>query len=314
METEIRDKECEFVRKAWKNFYTHKYKNLWLNRFRLEGMTPQQELFIKNRYWNGEKLGCFKAVKLNESFLGGLPPDAQKTLTTGNATAGFAPVAIVNYSQYDAPTTCNLINERGSPYIPQGLKVIGKDVVVLRGLADEYPFSSLVKRLIEAIVNEEMKMRKNGKLSVGGAGLEVGADCPTRAEELAKKMMSDEAVCAFNGSETAQIHPFNGGQLYQVDKIRTEKEAREAELKCLLGLDSVATEKKERLITSEADSKKTECALSKDVFMNPLRKWFAEIKEVLGYEFTLVDPYEEKDDGSPEGEEGEDDDEDTDAE
>ena len=101
---------------------------------------------------------------------------------------------------------------------------------------------------------------------------------------------------------------------YQVDKIRTEKEAREAELKCLLGLDSVATEKKERLITSEADSKKTECALSKDVFMNPLRKWFAEIKDVLGYEFTLVDPYEEKDDDSPEGEEGEDDDENTDLE
>lgn len=293
MPTEIKDKLAPIYRAKWSKFYNDKYLNLWLNRFEIKGVTPQQELFIKKRFWLGETLACYSSIDLGKSFLGGLPPEAQKTLTEGNATIGFAPFSIVNYTQYDYPSTGILINERGAPYIPKGEQVIGRDVVITLGLFSGASFGEMVKTLLKSIVDTEMRMRKNMLLSTGTAGLEVGLECPTRAEELAKKIMSDDAVCAVEGSETTQIHPFNGGQMYNVDKIRIEKEAREAELKCLLGLDSVATEKKERLITSEADSKKTECTLSKDMFMNPLRQWFSEIEEVLGYHLALIDPYEE---------------------
>lgn len=293
MGTEIKDKLAPIYRTKWAKFYNDKYYNLWLNRFEIKGVTPQQELYIKKRFWTGQTLGCFSAIDLGKSFLGGLPPKAQKLLTEGNASIGFAPFAITNYSGYDYPATGLLINERGTPYIPQGKMIVGKNVVITLGLYSGASFGEMVKTLVKSIVDCEMRMRKNMLLSTGTAGLEVGLECPTRAEELAKKIMSDDAVCAVEGSETTQIHPFNGGQMYNVDKIRIEKEAREAELKCLLGLDSVATEKKERLITSEADSKKTECTLSKDMFMNPLRQWFSEIEEVLGYHLALIDPYEE---------------------
>lgn len=294
MASTIKDKGASEWRSKWKTFYRNKYEALWLERFRIKGVTPQQELYIKRRFWNGEKLACYKAVNLSESFLGGLPPEAQKTLTEGNATAGFAPFAVSSYSQYDAPITGTIVNDKGAPYIPQGSQVVGRDVVLLNGIANEAQFSTLVKTLLDAIVNVEMQARKNGILATSSGGVEVGADCPTRAEELSRKFMSDDAVVAIEGGETAQLRGFSANVPYLVDKYRIEKEARESELKCLLGLDSVATEKKERLITKEAESKEIECCLSADVFLNPLKRWFAEIEKVLGYHFEIEDPFERK--------------------
>ena len=115
--------------------------------------------------------------------------------------------------------------------------------------------------------------------------------------------MSDEIVSFIESDETKTLSPFNLAFQWNVDKIRIEKEAREAELRCLLGLDSVATEKKERLIKDEANSLSEMCEISKDCFLNPLKEFLDEIKEVLGFDISIEDPYERKeseDDGRTE--------------
>lgn len=300
--TIISDKEAYVLRRKWTDFYNRKYYNLWIQRFSVKGVTKQQELYIKRMFWTGTLLGAFKALSLDKSFLGGLPPKAQEALTD-NVAIGFAPFVTSQFSQYDYPAVGLLVNVRASPYIPKGNMIVGKDVVITRTLDDGSSFGSLVSSLINNIVDLEMSMRKNRLLAVGSCGVEVGADSPTRANELAKKILSDEAICAFEGGETRQIAPFSGGAQYLVDKLRTEKESRESELKTLLGIDTLATEKKERLVKKEAESREAETEVSKAIYMKPLKAWFKEIGDVLGFKLELVDNFKTKNVSDEKGEE-----------
>lgn len=296
------DNNAKYERTRWRDYYYQRYYNLWLSRVEIEGLTKQQRLWLLRHLWSGDCVCAFKIIDPSASFLGGLPPNAQKALG-GNVLLGFAPFAPNTYSMYDYPATGLCVQMKGAPYIPTGNMVVGKDVVITYGLFSET--SSLKKmalRLIDSIVDCEMNLRKNAIKVGAGTGIEVSANNPQRADELARKMMSDEAVTAVGGGDTKGINPFNDGTQYYIDKWRAEKEARENELRCLLAFDSIAMEKKERLITAEAKSTKSVCDASKACFYKPIDEFFKEIKEVLGFTVTVKDPYDEKEEEVPEDE------------
>lgn len=290
---EIQDRTANRDRKYWTRYYTSRYLNLWLNRLEFEGLTKQQRLWLLKAIWNGTPVCAFKGINLEQSFLDALPEEAQNKLG-GNVGLCFAPFAPQGYSMYDYETTGIVVNNRGVPYIPTSLQKVGKDIVVLHGLSDDSSLGAMAKTLILAIVDCEMASRKNRMLVFTNTGIEVNPDCPLNADELARKMLSDEAIALVKGGDTRSLTPFNAGTPYLIDKARIEKEARENELRCLLGLDSIATEKKERLLVDEANATQLVCTVSKDCFMNPLKEFFEEIKEVLGYDIKVIDPYEQK--------------------
>lgn len=288
------DNDAKTERARWTSYYYQRYYNLWLNRVEIEGLTKQQRLWLLRHIWVGDCVCAFKILNPSSSFLGGLSPEAQKALD-GNTLLGFAPFAPNTYSMYDYPATGLCVQYKGAPYIPQGNMVVGKDVVITYGLFSETSsLKKMANRLIDSIVDCEMNLRKNAIKVGAGTGIEIASDNPQRASELARKMMSDEAVTAVAGGDTRGITPYNDGTGFYIDKWRAEKEARENELRCLLGIDSVAMEKKERLITAEAESTKSVCDVSKACFFNPMMEFFKEIKDVLGFDVTISDPYDIK--------------------
>lgn len=283
-------KACIYERSKWKAFYEDKYRELFLNRWQFEGLTKQQRLYILKKVWFGDSNLCaFSIINEKESFMGALPPEDLRILGE-NVGLGFAPFAPSTYSIYDYPSTGLIINERGAPYIPGGSQKVGRDVILLENCT----IGKSAHRLIEQLVNLEMKMRKNLALSSAGAGIEVSPECPCQSKDINEKMLGDEIAPSIGGGDTKSVQPFNLGVPYLVDKIRIEKEARENELKCLLGLDSITTEKKERLITSEAESNDAICDVSKRAFFEPMKSWFEEIEKVLGFKLSIIEPLEKK--------------------
>lgn len=297
------DKGAKKARKGWENYYSQKYLNIWLNRFKINGLTKPQRLWLLKKLWfESGPICAFKAIDLDKSYLSALPEKQQLELG-GNVGLGLASFGESNYNMYSYASTGYIINEMGVPYVPKGLKKVGSDIVIMYPTYSGKGLYSFAEPIIKALVDCEMEMRKGAKLATSGAGIEVSPNCPQRADELARKVMSDEIVSFIESDETKTLSPFNLAFQWNVDKVRIEKEAREAELRCLLGLESVATEKKERLIKDEANSLSEMCEISKDCFLNPLKDFVSEIKEVLGFDISIEDPYERKeseDDGRPE--------------
>ena len=282
-------KESEIARRKWTKYYRDKYRSLFINRWEINGLSKEQRIYILKKIWYGESNLCaFSIINEKESFMGALPPE-ELAILGENFGLGFAPFAPSTYSIYDYPSTGLIVNERGAPYIPSGSQKVGKGVVLLENCT----LGTSAQRLIDELVNLEMKSRKNLALASAGAGIEVSPECPSGAKDINEKMLGDEIAPAIKGGDTASARPFNMGVPYLVDKIRMEKEARENELKCLLGLDSITTEKKERLITSEAESNSSICDVSKRTFLEPMRAWFDEIEKVLGYKISIDDPLKE---------------------
>lgn len=283
-------KECAYARRKWKRYYEDKYRELFINRWEIKGVSKSQRLYLLKKIWFGNSELCaFSIINKDDGFMGALPPEDLEILGE-NPGLGIAPFAPSTYSIYDYPSTGLIINERGAPYIPGSLQKVGKDVVLLENCT----IGNSAHRLIDELVNLEMKSRKNLALSSAGAGVEVSPECPSGAKDINEKMLSDEIAPSIKGGDTKSVQPFNLGVPYLVDKIRIEKEARENELKCLLGLDSITTEKKERLITSEAESNEAICDISKRTFFYPLQTWFEEIRKVLGYNISIEEPLQER--------------------
>lgn len=294
MEQLFKDTNAEYYRSLWKSYYYNKYLNLWLNRFKINGLTKAQRVWLLKTMWfENQPICAFKGLDLDKSYLGMLPEKEQAELG-GNVGLCFSTFATSQYNMYACDATGYIINNLGVPYIPGGVQKVGKDVVVLY---PTYPGKSLkyyALPILNTLVDLRMMARKGTLLATGGAGIEVNGDCPQRADTLAQKMLSDEAIAFIESGETKSINPFNLSFQWNADKIRMELEANEAELRCLLGIQSVATEKKERLISDEANSLSEMCELSKDCLLNPLKEFFAEIKEVLGFTVAIEDPYERK--------------------
>lgn len=279
-------KDAEIARRKWTKYYRDKYRSLFINRWEIKGLSKEQRLYLLKKIWHGESNLCaFSIINGKESFMGALSPE-ELSILGDNFGLGFAPFAPSTYSIYDYPSTGIIVNERGAPYIPSGGQKVGRDVALLENCT----IGTSAQRLIDELVNLEMKSRKNMALASAGAGVEVSPECPSGARDINEKMLGDEIAPAIKGGDTASARPFNMGVPYLVDKIRMEKEARENELKCLLGLDSITTEKKERLITSEAESNSAVCDVSKRAFLEPMRAWFEEIERVLGYRLEIDDP------------------------
>lgn len=298
-----KDSEASAKRRLWTSYYKNKYLNIWLNRVKIEGLTKPQRLWLLKNIWNfSEPICAFKGISLDKSFLDMLPEKEQQELG-GNVGLCLAPFATSNFNMYDYDATGYIINNRGVPYVPKSLQRVGKDVAVMYPTYSGCSLSKLARPLIDSLVDCEMQLRKSAKLAVGSAGIEVGVDSPQRADILAKGILGDEIISYIDGGETKSINPFNAGFPWLSDKIRIEKEARESELRCLLGIASVATEKKERLIKDEASALDEMAELSEACFKNPLKEFFGEIKEVLGFDVRLVeeDPEEEEEEESEDG-------------
>jgi hypothetical protein len=104
------------LRLRTKQNYINKTFNLWMSKFKWEGLdeeiAAEQENFIMRKFWSDGTI----AARVEEK--------------TGVLV--FAPYAGYEFNLYDYPSKVNLVNLRGASQqlIPAGPQVVGKDVVL----------------------------------------------------------------------------------------------------------------------------------------------------------------------------------------
>lgn len=261
------------------NLYRERFYNIWMGAWEFEGLNRQQSDFLMKKLWEDGRIAAFDIIRGMTPFMGGLSPAKEGD----NGLLGFAPFAEETFNMFGFPAKVNLINIRGTPYVPSGSMVVGKDVVLGWVLKSRVSLSSVIEIYIQKIVDVEMTIRTNLIGHKVPFVLECEDERDAQGNDLIRRIMNDEAAFIVRPGQSLP-KPASTGQPYIIDKLYQYKISLENEALTFIGVDNIgAVEKKERLITNEVDSQNAVIDDYSDSVGDNLSTMCKDIQKVLGF-------------------------------
>ena len=275
-------------------FYENKYFGLFLNAYKFTNLSKNQSRYLLKSMWKRGTVACFivegtrKEPTMNQA-LTNTSPNTVSPAFESDGLLVFTPYAVNQWNIEDEPSVITLVNTRGATFIPTRPQIVNKDVVIGWGHTSHAPVRSLVMWYVERIADVENTIdinlfaHKLPRLVVcSPEDRERVADIMEAIDRGEKKLFLEaEDYQALKNVLDA------GGSSYIIDKLYTYKQNLENELLSFLGINNVAVEKKERLITDEANSNNQLINDSSDCFLDSLKNMCDEIETVLGYNISV---------------------------
>lgn len=261
----LRDVSVNCERTAIRTMYDEKYFNLFLNSRECKGLTREEAEYTLRKFWGKGTIACF-------DFGAGVP--------------AFAPYSPYDYNMYNFPIHVTLINEKGVPGIPETPMTVNENVVLGWALHSRAPIYKVVENYLDRITDVEMAIRMNVKAHKIPLAIEVSEDNESDAEELNRNIETDEYKFFIKSGNAEMLKAVSSGAPFILDKLHAYKVSLENELLTFLGINNVAMEKKERLITDEAESNNVLIESYALMVDDPLEQFSKEIKEVLGFDVS----------------------------
>ena len=275
-------------------FYENKYFGLFLNAYKFTNLSKNQNRYLLKSMWKRGTVACFivEGTRKEPTMTQALTNTSPNTVSPAFESDGllvFTPYAVNQWNIEDEPSVITLVNTRGATFIPTKPQIVNKDVVIGWGHTSHTPVRSLVMWYVERIADVENTIdinlfsHKLPRLVVcSPEDRERVADIMEAIERGEKKLFLEaEDYQAIKNVLDA------GGSSYIIDKLYTYKQNLENELLSFLGINNVAVEKKERLITDEANSNNQLINDSSDCFLDSLKNFCDEINTVLDYNISV---------------------------
>ena len=275
-------------------FYENKYFGLFLNAYKFTNLSKNQSRYLLKSMWKRGTVACFivegtrKEPTMNQA-LTNTSPNTVSPAFESDGLLVFTPYAVNQWNIEDEPSVITLVNTRGATFIPTRPQIVNKDVVIGWGHTSHASVRSLVMWYVERIADVENTIdinlfaHKLPRLVVcSPEDRERVADIMDAIDRGEKKLFLEaEDYQAIKNVLEA------GGSSYIIDKLYTYKQNLENELLSFLGINNVAVEKKERLITDEANSNNQLINDSSDCFLDSLKNFCDEINTVLDYNISV---------------------------
>ena len=201
----------------------------------------------------------------------------------------FTPYAVNQWNIEDEPSVITLVNTRGATFIPTKPQIVNKDVVIGWGHTSHAPVRSLVMWYVERIADVENTIDINLFAHKLPRLVVCSPEDRERVADIMEAIDRGEKKLFLEAEDYQAIKNVldAGGSSYIIDKLYTYKQNLENELLSFLGINNVAVEKKERLITDEANSNNQLINDSSDCFLDSLKNMCDEIETVLGYNISV---------------------------
>lgn len=200
----------------------NKYYNLWLAKYETD-LDEEVFNYMFKKYYSEGTIAGFKPKHLDE--------------------LAVAPYLTQRYNMYDYPEVVTLCNERNSPIVPKGSKVVNKDVVIGWCQSNHKSIKSIVDKYIARIVEVELVI--NTQLQTHKLPFLVGVnpvDEP-KARDIVDKILNNEPVLFIDLQDLQMVKTLVNGNPYIVDKLVQHKQQIECELMTYLGLDNAVSQK-----------------------------------------------------------------------
>ena len=279
-----------------KRFYENKYFALFLNAYKFTNLTYNQQRYLLKKLWENGTISAFilPGSKSEPTLKQLLSNSSKSTLELGNENEQglliFAPYSINQWNIEDEPSVIAFVNTRGATFIPTSLQKVNKDCVIGWAHSSHAPIRSLVRYYIDKIVEVENTISTNLFVHKLPRLIVCSPEDKARVQDLMEQIEKGEKKLFLDAQDVEAIKNVldsGANTSYIIDKLYQYKQNLENELLTFLGINNVALEKKERLITDEANSNNQLINDSSECFLDCLKAFCEGIKNVLDYDISV---------------------------
>ena len=252
------------------NMLRNKYYNLYRSNFKWNNINYRQEDFIMRKFWADGTVAAFKIKNIDE--------------------IGFCSWARNTIDMYGETETVNLVNQYGSPLIPQNVQVVDKDVVIGWIQSNRKPLRMIVDWYIERIAQVDMVINTNLNLHKLPflIPLDKGdKDAKSKLTDVVDRILNNELVLFVEGVEPSLFKAVATQAPYIIDKLANYRKDLENDLKTYLAVNNPGVNKIEQLQLSEVNANNDEINSHDEDFKEQLDKFCERIRETLGYEISV---------------------------
>ena len=252
------------------NMLRNKYYNLYRSNFKWNNINYRQEDFIMRKFWADGTVAAFKIKNIDE--------------------LGFCSWARNTIDMYGETETVNLVNQYGSPLIPQTVQVVDKDVVIGWIQSNRKPLRMIVDWYIERIAQVDMVINTNLNLHKLPflIPLDKGdKDAKSKLTDVVDRILNNELVLFVEGVEPSLFKAVATQAPYIIDKLANYRKDLENDLKTYLAVNNPGVNKIEQLQLSEVNANNDEINSHDEDFKEQLDKFCERIRDVLGYDISV---------------------------
>ena len=276
-------------------FYENKYFGLFLNAYKFTNLSKNQSRYLLKRLWKSGTVACFivegtrKEPTMSQALSNTSPNTVSPSFDDPQGLLVFTPYAVNQWNIEDEPSVITLVNTRGATFIPKTPQIVNKDVVIGWGHTSHASVRNLVMFYVEKIADVENTINTNLFAHKLPRLVICSPEDRARAEEIVSAIEEGENKIFLEAEDYQAIKNVldAGGSSFIIDKLYQYKQNLENELLTFLGINNVPVEKKERLITDEAQSNDQLINDSSDCFLDSLKNFCDEITTVLGYTINV---------------------------
>ena len=275
-------------------FYENKYFGLFLNAYKFTNLSKNQSRYLLKSMWKRGTVACFivEGTRKEPTMTQALTNTSPNTVSPAFESDGllvFTPYAVNQWNIEDEPSVITLVNTRGATFIPTKPQIVNKDVVIGWGHTSHASVRSLVMWYVERIADVENTIDINLFAHKLPRLVVCSPEDRERVADIMEAIDRGEKKLFLEAEDYQAIKNVleAGGSSYIIDKLYTYKQNLENELLSFLGINNVAVEKKERLITDEANSNNQLINDSSDCFLDSLKNFCDEINTVLDYNISV---------------------------
>lgn len=267
----------ESVKKVFKQAqsqYYSKYYNLWMNKFKWNGLDEnnkeQEQNYIMRKLWCDGKV-AMRNIK-----------------NTG--MIAIMPFAVETYNYLDFAETVTLINERGASelIIPATVQTVNKDVAIIYALPGQKPIDSVVRYYVERIAQAVVLINNN--LAIQNMPFIIGCneEDKKRLQDVISKVLNNELVVFADTQDVQKLQVMVTSSPYIVDKLQSYIVSQENELLTILGIDnSGSNAKKAQMLVDEVNANNDVINDYGKSIEDELRGWLNRANKVLGRNITI---------------------------
>lgn len=297
MKVRYRDlQEQDSITYTAKRFYENKYFGLFLNAYKFDNLTRSQRRYLLKKLWQNGTACCFvlEGTKQDPSLKSLLTNKTKDTIALGNDSPNgllvFTPYDTTQYNIEDAPSVVQIVNIRGAQFLPTKPQVVNKDVVICWAHSSHAPIRSLVMYYIEKIVDVENTINMNLFVHKLPRLVVCSPEDKSRVEDLMEAIERGEKKLFLDANDVQAIKNVlesGSNTSYIIDKLYQYKQSLENELLTFLGINNVSIEKKERLITDEANSNNQLINDCSECFLDTLQEFCENVSNILNYPLSV---------------------------
>ena len=276
------------VKKKFLFFYSEKFFNKWMSKYKLETLNYQQQHYIFNKLWAEGTIAC-SSIKSGDKALAGLIDDG--SLDMGENELIFTPWSHADrYNIYDFSTKARLINTRGVKFITEDELEIDKDVVIIYAQKNHKSvYSSIEAKLLE-LVDVEMKMRSALKSQSQSWLFTFSEEDREQAKVLQESMEMDEPYLFAPFDAPDKVKGISSGAPYILDKLEQHRQKIENDILTILGVNNVGIgEKKEHLIVDEVNANNQDIEEQDSAYQSQLEMDFDRVNKVFNKNIKVID-------------------------